>query len=161
MNDQALRQLLIDADASAGPMPATSCDLATSVQRRLRLRRQAQMAIASVLMCAIFVVTPMIRMNSGPARVANSSQAKAELALIRIQADSQAATVNRMVQYQKSLDVRTAAARKVERGQPLERLQQQRERAARSLTQDGEYRRVIELFPETKCASIARQRLQT
>jgi hypothetical protein len=81
--------------------------------------------------------------------------------MIQIQANSQAATVNRLVQYQQSLDVRSKAARKFERGQPLDRLQQQRESAARLLTQDGEYRRVIELFPETHWASIARQRLQT
>jgi len=86
---------------------------------------------------------------------------KAELSMIRIQVDSQAATVNRLIQYQRSLDIREKAARKFDRGQPLDRLQQQRENAARLLTHDGEYRRVIELFPETQWATVARRRLQT
>ena len=162
MNEQALRQLLMDADA-ASDAPATSHDLAARVQKRLRRRRQTQMAGASILVCAMLAVGLMIQSNwnSRPAHVAQSSKAKAELALIRLEADAQAATVNRLVQYQKSVDARTAAARKFERGEPRERLQEQREKAARLLTQDGEYRRVIQLFPETHWASVARQRLQT
>ena len=160
MNETALRQLLIDADAAAGSAPTTSHDLAAAVQKRLKRRRYSQAAGASVVLCAMLAVVPMIRMNPKPANVAQSSKTKAELAMIRLEADSQAATVNRLVQYQKSLDVRAAAARKFER-EPRERLQQQRETAARLLTQDGEYRRVIQLFPETHWASIARQRLQT
>ena len=161
MNDEALRQLLRDADAAAGSAPATSNDLAVRVQKRLRRRRVSQVAGASMVLCAMLAVMPMIRTKPKPANVAQSSRVKTELALIRLEAESQAASVNRVVQYQKSLDVRTAAARKWDRGEPRERLQEQREKAARLLTQDGEYRRVIDLFPETHWASIARQRLQT
>jgi len=166
MNDHALRQLLCDADAAAGAPPGRSADpfghqLASRVQKRLRRRTQSQMAGASLLLCAILTLVPFMRPTPKPAPVADSSQAKTELALIRLQADSQAATVNRLIQYQKSVDMRTAAARKFHRGQPLDRLQQQRENAARLLTQDREFRRVIELFPETHWASIARERLQS
>ena len=114
-----------------------------------------------MLLCAVLAVAMVMRTNPKPGNVAQAPAAKTELALIRLEADSQAATVNRLVQYQKSVDMRTAAARKFERGEPRERLQQQRESAARLLTQDGEYRRVIELFPETHWAAVARQRLQT
>ena len=161
MNDQALRQLLMDADAAAGNAPWESHDLAARVQARWRRRRYSRMAGASVLLCAGLAVAMMTRTNPRPANVAQAPAAKMELALMRLEADSQAATVNRLVQYQKSLDVRTVAARKFDRGEPRERLQKQRENAARLLTQDGEYRRVIELFPETHWAGIARQRLQT
>jgi hypothetical protein len=161
MNDLALRQLLIDADAAAGATQGTSSDLASRVQKRLRRRRQSHLVEASVLLCAILALVPMLHMNPKPGPVAKSSQAQAELALIRLEADSQAATVNRLMQYQRSVVIRTAAARKFDRGQPMERLQDQREAAARLLTQSREYRRVIQLFPETHWASIARQRLQT
>jgi hypothetical protein len=159
MNEQALRQLLVDADAAAGSAPSISHDLAGRVQKRLRRRRYSQVAGASVLLCAVLAVAMMMRTNPRPANVAQSSPAKMELALIRLEADSQAATVSRMIAYQKSLD-RAVAARKFERGEPRERLQEQREKAARLLTQDGEYRRVIQLFPETRWATVARQRLQ-
>ena len=48
MNEQALRQLLIDADAAAGATPGTSIDLASRVQKRFRRRRQSQVAVASI-----------------------------------------------------------------------------------------------------------------
>jgi len=162
MNEQALRQLLTDADAAAGAVPATSGEnLASVVQHRLHRRRQSQLAGASIVLCAMLAVVPLIRTTSKPSAVADLSQARAELSMIRLQGDSQAATVNRLMQYQQSLDIRAKTARKFDRGQPLNRLQQQRESAARLLTQDGEYRRVLELFPETHWATIARQRLQT
>jgi len=160
VNEQALRQLLLNADAAAESVPAMSQDLVGRVQRRLRRRRAAQVAWASVLLCAMLAVGLMMRMNPRPANVAQSSPANVELALIRLEADSQAATVNRVIEYQKSLDTR-AAARRFDRGEPRERLREQREKAARLLTQDGEYRRVIQLFPETHWATVARQRLQT
>jgi hypothetical protein len=166
MNDHALRQLLCDADAAAGSPPSTSADprghqLASRVQKRLRRRTQLHLTGASLLLCAILALVPLMRTSPKPLPVADSSQAKTELALIRLQADSQAATVNRLIQYQKSVDLRAAAARKFDRGQPLDRLQQQRENAARLLTQEREFRRAIELFPETHWASIAKQRLQS
>src|SRR3954469_18687238 len=107
MNEQALRQLVMDADAAV-TTPGTSSDLAVRVQKRLRRRRQMQMGGASVLLCALLAIVPMMRTNSKPSPLAGSSQTKRELALIRVEADSQAATVNRMVQFQKSLDVRVA-----------------------------------------------------
>ena len=160
MNEQALRQLLIDADAAAGSAPVVGGDLTAAVQRRFRRRRGAQAAGVSMMLCAILAIVPLIRTNPQPSKQdQHLAQARAELSLMQAQANSQAATVNRLVQYQKSLDVRAAAARRFDRGQPLSRLQQQRESAARTLTQDGEYRRVIELFPETNWASVARQRM--
>jgi hypothetical protein len=161
MNDQALRQLLLDADAAAGAAPSTSPDFISRIHKRFRRRKQSQLAGASLVLCAILALVPLLRSTSGPAPVANFPQNQTELALIRLQADAQAATVNRLIQYQKSADFRAAAARKFDRGQPLDRLQQQRENAARLLTQDHEFRRAIELFPETHWAAIARQRLQT
>ena len=162
MNEQALRQLLVNADAAAGSPAILSSDLASAVVRRLRRRRQVRVAGVSVVLCAMLAVVPLVRTTpkpSGPDQ--HLAQARAELSLMQVQANSQAATVNRLMAYQRSVDIRTKATRKLDRGQPLDRLQQQRESAARVLTQDGEYRRVIELFPETHWASIARQRLQT
>jgi hypothetical protein len=163
MNEQAMRQLLLDADAAAGSAPATSADLASSVRLRLRRRRQTRMAGMSVVLCALLAVGLFVRMNPRPAAVAveKSANSREELLRARRSADSQAAMVNRLIQYQRSLDIRDKAARNLDRGQPLDRLQQQRENAARLLTHDGEYRRVIELFPETQWATVARRRLQT
>ncbi len=162
MNEESFRQLLVDADGAAA-MPAVRADLVSSVRHRLRRRRQSQVAGASIVLCAMLAVVPFVRMGPKPAAMAaaDPSKARDELRMIRLQADSQAATINRLMQYQHSLDVRARSARKFDRGQPLERIQQQRESAARLLTQDGDYRRVIELFPETHWASIARRRLQT
>src|SRR5882724_4603093 len=131
MNDQALRQLLVNADADAGAIPATSIDLASSVQRRLRRRRQSQVAGGAVVLCAMLAAVIFVRVSPKPGTLAvdNSSKTRAELSMIRMQADSQTATVNRLMQYQHSLDVQSKAARKFDRGQPLNRLQQQRESA--------------------------------
>src|SRR6266516_2895248 len=106
MNEQALRQLLIDADAAAGAVPATSGDLVSAVQHRLRRRRQSHVAGASIVLCAIFVIVPFIRMSPKLPAVADQSKTRGELSMIRLQANSQAATVNRLMQYQQSLDMR-------------------------------------------------------
>jgi len=161
MNEQTLRQLLIDADAAA-PTPATfNGDVASNVRHRLRRRRQSQIAAASLALCAVLALVPLLHTSPKPTHLADVTNARKELIMIRLQADSQAAAATQLIQYQRSRDLRATAARKFDRGQPLDRLQQQRESAARLLTQDGEYRRVIQLFPETHWASIARQRLQT
>jgi hypothetical protein len=64
------------------------------------------------------------------------------------------------MQYQRALDIRAKSTRKFD-NPPLDRLRDQRESAARLLTQHGDYRRAIELFPETHWAKIAAKRLQT
>lgn len=161
MNDQALRQLLLNADATAGAVPATSDDLASAVRTRLRRRRQSQAAALSIVLCVLLAALPFLGTKSSPRPLVKVDQTGKELSMIRLQADSQAAAVNRLMQYQRLVDVRTTAERKLDRGQVLDRLQQQRENAARLLTHDGEYRRVLELFPETHWASVARQRLHT
>src|SRR5882762_2961937 len=113
MNEQALRQLLSNADAAAGAVPAISGDLASSVRLRLRRRRQSQVAGASVVLCALLAVVLLVRVNPRPQVVVNDpSKARRELSLIQIQADSQAVTVKRLMEYQHSLDIRDKAARK-------------------------------------------------
>ncbi|HEV8607440.1 MAG TPA: hypothetical protein VGQ99_19045 [Tepidisphaeraceae bacterium] len=173
MNEQRLRQLLVEADADVAGMALGSQDMVSAIRRRLRHRRQTQVAGASVLLCAMLVLAPLFRRSPTPLTVVDASKARAELSLIQLQADSQAATVDRMMKYQRTLNVRTSAARVERRGEPLERIQRQREVTARLLTQnaqrvseefgrgrgEAEYRRVIDLFPETSWASVARRRL--
>ena|SRR5438477_12952135 len=160
MTDQSLRQLLLDADAAASPV-VMSRDLAGSVRNRLRRRRTNQFMSASIILCAMLALAPLL--HSKPSSIVKNDVPKIqdELNLIRLRAQSQAATVNRLISYQNTLTLRNTAAKKAEVGRPLDRIQHQRETAARLLTHDGDYRRVLELFPDTSYASIARQRLQT
>ena len=160
MTDQTLRQFLIAADA-ASPPPITTRDLASSVRNRLRRRRTTQFASASIILCALLALLPLLHPAHTPTIAIDKSKAQVELSLIRLQASSQAATVNRMTSFQRTLKLRETTAKKAETGRPLDRLQRQRESAAKLLTKDGDYRRVLELFPGTSYAAIARHRLQT
>jgi len=169
MNDVMLRQLLQSADAAAGSAPVRSRDLVAAIHDRLRQRRRIQFTTASLILCAIFVAVPLLKIIQKPTMptVVRSDPAKieAELALIRSNANAQSATIARLVHHQESLKLRDTA-RRFENGDPLGQLQQQRDRAARLLLheasrsgQSAQYRRVIDLFPETPWATIARQRL--
>jgi len=112
MTDQTLRQLLLDADAAASP-PTTDRDSPPP----------------SAIACAAVAPlnSPPPRSSSPPPspRAASSptpkttlaidtSKAQAELSLIRLQANSQAATVNRLASYQRTLTLRATAAKKAE-----------------------------------------------
>src|SRR5204863_527419 len=103
-------------------------------RRPVKLESAADAAVVADDTLALLAVVLFVRVNPRPQVVVNDpSKARRELSLIQIQADSQAVTVKRLMEYQHSLDIREKAARKLDRGQPLDRIQQQRENAARLL----------------------------
>src|SRR5204863_2632878 len=107
MNDQALQQLLMDADAAAGTVPLSGGDLGEHVQNHLRRRRRVQVAGVSALLCAMLAIVPLIRTRLEVKPIAKTSVARQELSMVRLQADAQAATVNRLMQYQRTLEIRS------------------------------------------------------
>jgi hypothetical protein len=169
MTDDKLRQLLNDADAAAGHPPLTTRDFAGAIHHRVSRRRQRRhIAAASIILCSLLALIPLLRTTPKTNVTINTNTPSpiAGPSLIRLQADAQSATIDQMIQHQRIMNARTLAARKLDKGIPLNNLQLQREAAARLLLHDAkrsnapdQYRRVIELFPETSWAAIARQRL--
>src|SRR4051812_21754611 len=125
MTDQTFRQLLLDADATAY-FPATTRDLANTVRNRLRRRRTTQLGAASIVLCAMLALLPLLRIKPTPPPSTAALKNPDELSLIRLQANSQAATVNRLMTYQRTVTLRNTTARKSQIGAPLDRIQRQR-----------------------------------
>ena len=131
-----------------------SRDLAGSVRNRLRRRRTNQFMSASIILCAMLALAPLL--HSKPSSIVKNDVPKIqdELNLIRLRAQSQAATVNRLISYQNTLTLRNTAAKKAEVGRPLDRIQHQRETAARLLTHDGDYRRAVDVIRQAAPSRI-------
>jgi hypothetical protein len=174
MTDEKLQQLLQTADANAGPPPATTRDLATAIHHRLthRRRRATQLAAAStILLCTTLALLPLLKTKPPtPPPITTTidpSKLQAELSLMRLTAQSQAATIDQLLEHQRLSSLRARSEQLQRRAPPDTSLQHHRDAAARLLLHDADrtrapdqYRRLIDLFPETPWASLARQRLE-
>src|ERR1051325_10192154 len=117
MTEATLRQLLVDADAAAD-LPAASRDLAGSIRLRPRRRRAMQFTSTSIMLAVALLLLPLLRTTEKRPMAIDPSKAQAELALVRLRADAQQSTVNRLASYQHTLALRAIAARKIEVGRP-------------------------------------------
>jgi hypothetical protein len=176
-----LEQLLREADAGARP-PAerVSADLAGSIRSLARRRRSIRMTGGASAAIAGMVVLSFVLYPSQPDQrivttVAPQSPADAEslaraMAAVSAEADARMRMVERVV----AAGRRTDANRGGRAADPLIAVRREQDRAAFLLIYEAdrlarqssesaraaeEYRRVVTLFPDTRWASVARERL--
>ncbi len=188
MTDERLAQLLKDADA-AGPVPVIPADLAERVLARAGRRRVVRVgtwaaAAAAVLMAGvgtgIFLWHRPHAGSAGGDLVANAGLAKPDLpalrrdmALLRIQAESNARVAKMMLDIEaqqrrmaqasaalRALDPLALARAEVDQAARLVVLEADRKaQESRSAEAAGDLKRVIEVFPGSAWAQVARERL--
>ncbi len=172
MNEDTLRQLLLDADTGQGP-PIDPAALAQSVRRRLQRRRQSRRFAAFVVVSLAlagawpFWKRPIHAPSSVPLSPRQAAMSPQELADLRNDTDARMAAVDEMLRRQAvvvvpdrpdpMLAVRLALEQSslisLEYGQRLEQIEGCKEQAR------AQYRRVMELFPDSRGAELARRRL--
>lgn len=188
MTHDNLGQLLARADATAGSVPPPAQELAQRVRiasRRRQARRRASVAAASAL-AAILVIAAILRPPQPPRTndatnlpvpmkdrpIQDSRDLAAELAAVRAQAAASEACVAAMLKSEaRGRKLASATPRALD---PLDRIRAEQDRGAMALVRqaDRQYReldrkasaaagygRVVELFPRTHWAAVARQRL--
>lgn len=174
-----LEQLLREADAEARP-PAECADLAGSIRSLARRRRFIRMTGGASVAIVAMVVLSLVLYPSPPDQrifttVAPQSPEDAE-ALAREMADVSAEADARMRMLERVVAAgrRTDSNRGARAADPLIAVRREQDRAAFLLIYEGdrlarqsrelaraaeEYRRVVALFPDTRWASVARERL--
>jgi hypothetical protein len=175
-----LQELLRRADADAGPVPRLRADLPGRVMSRAR-RAQERTAlagsVAAALLLAIGVMT-FLRTTapSEPAAVeAVERRLTADVAALQREADSRATIARRFAELRERDERLAALQAEATRPDPVQRAQQEVDQTAFVLLQQGDhlyrdlglkeraadsYRRTARLFPETRWAGLARQRLE-
>ena len=180
MNEDRLRQLLQQADRSAGPPRPMAVDVKT-IQRRAGTRRLtwrigcgALAAAAAVGLCVWLGQLPPG--TPAPATDAQRiAQLEAEVRQLRASTDRTLALLQELAQ-ERERDRRIAELKKelASIPDPMDQVRQQVGQAAERMVQEGDriwqerrqrataiarYKRVIELFPDNEWAAVARQRL--
>jgi hypothetical protein len=181
----SLAGLLETTDAAFAP-PSLQSDLAGAVRRRARRRSRVRAAGTVILLFASLGIAAMVLRHSAPSRTVviqpppspatNPRELESQLRELRAKADTQHATLER---WRRSHDTR----RRLERvyatlaaaAPATEAISMERERAALILLDHADrlrrelkeeeaaraaYRRTIELFPDTRWAAVARQRME-
>jgi hypothetical protein len=180
VNDETLQTLLRQADASAGPGPCEAPDLAQRVRRRAqrrRIMRNATLASTAAAALAVSIGLPLVRQPRmtpvNPAATLSPQEIEMELASLRAEIASREAFVERLLANEKQAEThqRLLAA---EKAVPREGLSE-RDQAGKILIRqahewrvtDGRraealeaYRRVIQLFPDSPWANVAREQIR-
>lgn len=174
-----LQDLLRRADAEAGPPPRLPSDLPARVlsrARRAQERTGLAGSVAAALLLAIGVAT-FLRATapSEPAAVeAVERRLTADVAALEREADSRATVARRFAEL-RTRDERLAALQAAAaRPDPVQRAEQEVDQTAFVLLQQGDhlyrdlglkepaadsYRRTARLFPQTRWAGLANERL--
>jgi hypothetical protein len=190
MSDELLRRLLQQADATAGPPPRIGDHLAARVRGRVLRRRRVAFrlsaAAAIVLAAGVTVLMSYSPTRRGPlagAGIARSEpvatphgDVRAELARLDREAEIRIAVARRTAEI--LTQRRLAESRTLQQpaiADPVADAQREVEQAAYTLVSQADrmcrdmnlcatavvnYQRVVELFPETPWATVARQRLE-
>ena len=184
MNDDSIAQLLRETDATSPPPPLAG--LASSVRHRAhtraRRRRSAAVAIIVLLPAAAalsWALRPTLPVPDktlvlAPSTQSNPQLLQAEATRLREEATVQAAVLSRMAQRERRESVLRRRDQLASRA-AFATGATEREKAALILLDHGDrlrkelrqsdaalaaYRRAAELFPETKWAAVARQRIE-
>jgi hypothetical protein len=173
--DDSLRQLLKRADST--PSVPDSARLATSVRRRRVAQQRTRLgasAVAVFLAAALGVMLSSRRPQPVATNIALERTAvlQAELAALRADGGLHVLTAQALSLKDRA---RRAKARADAQEDPLVQIRFQRDRAAMTLIYEADrfsreaslndqsiaqYRKVIELFPSSSWADVARQRLR-
>ena len=187
MTHDPLAELLSGADAAATAGPRPASDVARRVRveaRRRQVRTRATGAVSVLALLTVFILvsirpvhtelannTPPTRPPETSLRVRDASELAAEIAALRNEAAGREAVVKAMLTGEERARRSTAVPRGVD---PLDRILAEQDRGALALVRQADrqyheldrkasaaagYGRVVELFPKTHWAAVARQRL--
>ena len=160
MKDDALTNLLIDADAPPPPSRTTALDVADAIRsksaRRSSTRRVSAVSITlGVCALATVLISRSSHRNSVPASpTASIAQLKAEVALLDAQARFHERTA-RAVERATDAVIRRSAVEKLAAADPMARVQEQRETAAAILVHQA-----TQLVNQPGKQDLARQEFQ-
>lgn len=173
MNDDPLVAILRAADERLAPPPPSS-DLASAVRSKARSMRAVRTG-STVLAVALLALVALPFIHSGPPRGVQSPRpvtADVPLAALQQEADLRLAVSKALVARERDRELRRSKGGRY--FSPADVVQHESDRAALTLIDHGDrlrrelmqpdaairaYRRTIELFPDTRWASIARRRI--
>jgi hypothetical protein len=178
MKHDPLVEMLREADAAAPPPPFRH-GLADAVRRRARRRHRRRLAGAGIVVAA-FVACALVVRQPGATPTAlveiPTTGPTTSVAALRAQADVQWASLQRLRQVERTrqrmhrieMTLRAAApspqSTAVERERAALILLDHGDRLRRDLRKEdaarSAYRRTIELFPDTRWAAVARERME-
>lgn len=169
MKTDALIELLRETDQASPPLAVNSTDLANRVRllaRRRHRTRRAALTIGTTALLAV-AMTPWMR----PADVPD---VLIELERLQREADARMAVVNRVIDLRNRSRQWSRARRALLKPDPLEHSRLEIDKAAFVLVYQAQrlerelnlaapaienYRRVVELFPNSRWTAVARRRL--
>ncbi len=179
MTQDRIQNLLRDADTAAPHPQVAVPDIAAAVRHRARRRRRRHslvvLAAAAVVIVAIGIWPVLTQTPESPADQDKVALLEAEIKQLRARTDALTGLVHEILRQereQRRLDEIRAEVASV--SDPLEKVEEEVDRTAfllvyqadrmcRQLHQTASavhsYQRVIELFPRSRWAEIARQRL--
>lgn len=188
MSDDPLRQILQQADAAAGDPPEIAGDLAHRVRTLAARRRRVSFglsAAAAVVLAAgmtfLLSRTPTSSERGAGPGIVQSGQVQPGLVEIRTEierlgreAEIRLAVARRMQELLEQMERSKTRKRQHDYPDPVARARREVDRAAFVLVSQADrmcrdldlcdsaavkYQRVVDLFPETPWATVARQRL--
>jgi tetratricopeptide (TPR) repeat protein len=183
MKTDLLEELLARTDAALPP-PPTSGLLTARVAARVERRQHVRLALTALLAIAITAAAArsfrshprLVRQSPSEAPAFNVAQCRRELATMDAEAAMHQRAANEIAALQRRSDaLRHARAAALLAPDPLARLEEARDRAARILLIDAarlsaatgrnaaaieDYRKAVQLFPGTPAAREAAQQLK-
>jgi hypothetical protein len=171
--ESRIRELLHQADADAAAPPALGRDLVARVLQR-ELRIWDRIGLATSAAAAVFLVIGVTILYRAGAPAGLVGAQSADIAQLEREADSRASVARRIEELRRR-DKRLAALRaQIARPDPVQQAQKELDQTALTLLQQGDhlyrdldlaqpaadsYRAAVRLFPQTRWAAMARQRL--
>ena len=179
MTEDRIENLLRTADQMAGPAKPVYANLTAAVRRRAHRRRKrnlvASVAAAATILIAVGVWSLVTRTTETPQDQKRLVSIETQLAQLQARTDATLKLIQEVLEKERQqrklaeLEAKLASIR-----DPLEEVQEQVEKTAFILVYQADrmyqdrnqkdsavqtYNRVIELFPQTRSAQTAKQRL--
>ncbi len=179
MEEDKIKSLLQKADQTAGRPGSVPTNLTSAIRRRARQRRFISLAAPLAAAAMVLIAFGVWRLMSTPAGDTNEqvrlAMLQAEVQQLRAQTDSTLKLVREVIKRQRRRSRLQELEAKLARiPDPLEEMQRQADKTAFVLVYQANrmyneldqkdsaietYNRVIDLFPKSKWADVARRRL--
>ncbi|HUT31812.1 MAG TPA: hypothetical protein VMX13_18640 [Sedimentisphaerales bacterium] len=179
MTKDKIENLLRTADQTAGPVKTLSADLAAIVRRRARRRRTIRIAAPIAAVVAALAAVGVWHLAAGTAETPQDQTRLVSIEVQLAQLEARTDATLKLIQEVLEKERRQRKLAKLQAelasiGDPLEEVKKQIEKTAFILVYQADrmyqqrnqkqsalatYNRVIELFPQTRSAQTAKQRL--